>query len=117
MRESLRLRLVLWYGLVLTLVVCLYGGAVVYHSWRSAMSAVDSELQAYGREVAQALRPVGNGRFDLELPSEAASYFFRREGGRPYYVIWTPSGDLIDQSDPDLHVGRPGNTVPGRREI
>jgi signal transduction histidine kinase len=117
MRESLRLRLVLWYGLVLTLVVCLYGGAVVYQSWRSAISAVDGELQAYGREVAKALQPVGNGRFDLELPSEAASYFFQREGGRPYYVIWSPRGELIDQSDPDLQVGRPGNTVPGRREV
>ena len=32
MRDSLRTRLVLWYALVLTIVVVLYGGAVVYQS-------------------------------------------------------------------------------------
>ena len=41
MRDSLRVRLVLWYGLVLTLVVLSYGGAVVYQSWRSMMAEVD----------------------------------------------------------------------------
>ena len=35
MRESLRVRLVLWYALVLALVIVLFGGAVVYQSWRS----------------------------------------------------------------------------------
>jgi heavy metal sensor kinase len=117
MRESLRVRLVLWYALVLTLVVLLYGGAVIYQSWRSMMTGVDAELHTYAREVASALRPAVGGRFDLDLASEAAAYFFRREGGRPYYVIWGPDGSLIDQSDPDLAVGRPGSTAPGRREV
>ena len=116
MRDSLRVRLVLWYALVLTLVVVLYGGAVVYQSWRSMMAGVDAELDAYAREVSKALKPVEGGRFDLELPSDAAAYFFRREGGRPYYVIWGPSGELVDQSDPDLQVGQPGTPAEGRRE-
>jgi two-component system OmpR family sensor kinase len=116
MRESLRLRLVLWYALVLTLVVVLYGGAVVYQSWRSMMAGVDAELDLYAREISKALKPVEGGRFDLELPTDAAAYFFRREGGRPYYVIWGPNGELVDQSDPDLRVGPPGNTSEGRRE-
>jgi heavy metal sensor kinase len=116
MRDSLRLRLVLWYALVLALVVVLFGGAVVYQSWRSTIAAVDAELDAYAREVTTALKPVEGGRFDLELPSDAATYFFRREGGRPYYVIWGPGGELVDQSDPDLQVGRPGNVADGRRE-
>ena len=116
MRDSLRVRLVLWYALVLTLVVVLYGGAVVYQSWRSMIAGVDAELEAYAREVSNALKPVEGGRFDLELPADAAAYFFRREGGRPYYVIWGPGGELVDQSDPDLQVGRPGNTADGRRE-
>ena len=106
MRDSLRVRLVLWYALVLTLVVVLYGGAVVYQSWRSMMAGVDAELEAYAREVNSALKPVEGGRFDLELPADAAAYFFRREGGRPYYVIWGPNGELVDQSDPDLQVVR-----------
>jgi two-component system OmpR family sensor kinase len=116
MRESLRLRLVLWYALVLTLVVVLYGGAVVYQSWRSMMAGVDAELDLYAREISKALKPVEGGLFDLELPTDAAAYFFRREGGRPYYVIWGPNGELVDQSDPDLRVGPPGNTSEGRRE-
>ena len=91
MRESLRVRLVLWL-LVLALVVVSYGGAVVYQSWRSMIDGVDAELQTYAREVADALEPVDGGRFNLELPPEAASYFFAREGGRPYYVIWNAKG-------------------------
>jgi signal transduction histidine kinase len=117
MRESLRVRLVLWYALVLTLVVVSYGGAVVYQSWLSTIAGVDAELEAYAREVNKALKPVEGGRFDLELPSDAATYFFRREGGRPYYVIWSQRGELVDQSDPDLRVGRPGTTAQGRREV
>lgn len=116
MRESLRVRLVLWYAVVLTLVVVSYGGAVVYQSWRSMIAGVDAELGAYAREVNKALTPVDGGRFDLELPPDAATYFFRREGGRPYYVIWNQHGELVDQSDPDLPAGRPGNTAAGRRE-
>ena len=116
MRESLRTRLVLWYALVLTTVVVLYGGAVVYQSWRSMIAGVDAELDAYAREVNNALKPVGRGRFDLELPPDAAAYFFQREGGRPYYVIRDAAGKLIDQSDPDLQIERLGSVTSGRRE-
>ena len=116
MHDSLRVRLVLWYALVLTLVVLLFGGAVVYQSQRSMLAGVDAELDAYAREVSKALKPVEGGRFDLELPPDAATYFFHREGGRPYYVIWDPRGEIVDRSDPDLQVSRPGNTAEGRRE-
>jgi heavy metal sensor kinase len=116
MHDSLRVRLVLWYALVLTLVVLLFGGAVVYQSQRSMLAGVDAELDAYAREVSQALTPVEGGRFDLELPPDAATYFFHREGGRPYYVIWGPGGEVVDRSDPDLQVEGPGNTAEGRRE-
>jgi heavy metal sensor kinase len=116
MRESLRTRLVLWYALVLTIVVVLYGGAVVYQSWRSMIAGVDAELEAYAREVSNALKPVGRGRFDLELPPDAATYFFSREGDRPYYVIRDRAGKLVDQSDPDLQVERSGGIAARRRE-
>lgn len=106
MRDSLRVRLVLWYALVLALVVLLYGGAVVYQSWRSTMAAVDAELDVYAREITNALKPVEGGRFDLELPQDAAAYFFRREGGRAYYVIRGPGGELVDRSDPDAGSSR-----------
>ena len=116
MRESLRVRLVLWYALVLTLVVVLYGGAVVYQSWRTMTTAVDLELDEYAREVSAALKPVEGGRFDLEIPSDAASDFFGPER-RAYYVIWSPTGELVDQSAPELKVGLPGTTAAGRREL
>ena len=116
MRESLRVRLVLWYALVLTLVVVLYGGAVVYRSWRTMTTAVDLELEEYALEVSRALKPVEGGRFDLEIPSDAASDFFGPEA-RAYYVIWSRTGELVDQSAPELKVGLPGNTAPGRREM
>jgi signal transduction histidine kinase len=116
MRESLRVRLVLWYSLVLTLVVALYGGAVVYQSWRSMMATVDAELEGYAREVSQALRPVESGRFDLELPADAAD-FFQREGDRPYYVITTADGELVDRSDPDVAISRAAQGAANRREV
>lgn len=116
MRESLRLRLVLWYALVLTLVVVSYGGAVVYQSWRTTIAGVDAELDAHAREVTRALKPVDGGRFDLELPADAATYFFQREGGRPYYVIRGPNGALVDRSDPELEVEWQRTGADGRRE-
>ena len=64
MRDSLRVRLVLWYALVLALVVVSYGGAVVYQSWRSTMAGVDAELEMYAREIRNALKPVEGGRFE-----------------------------------------------------
>jgi two-component system, OmpR family, sensor kinase len=115
MRDSLRVRLVLWYALVLALVVVSYGGAVVYQSWRSTMAGVDAELEVYAREIRNALKPVEGGRFDLELQPDAAAYFFRREGARPYYVIWGPGGELVDQSDPEMQAARSG-MAEGRRE-
>jgi two-component system OmpR family sensor kinase len=117
MRESLRLRLVLWYALVLALVVALYGGAVVYQSWRSMVATVDAALMGYAREVGQALRPVEGGRFDLELPADASAYFSGREGDRPYYVITSASGELVDQSDPDLAASRGRQHDGSRREM
>ena len=116
MRDSLRVRLVLWYALVLALVVVLYGGAVVFQSWRSMIAGVDTELDVYAHEVARALRPVEGGRFDLDLPADASAYFFRREGERPYYVIRAAGGALVDQSDPGLNI-QPSRLAEGRREV
>jgi heavy metal sensor kinase len=116
MRESLRVRLVLWYALVLTLVVVLYGGAVVYQSWVTMTTSVDLELSRYAQEVSAALKPVDDGRYDLELPSDAAADFFGPER-RAYYVIWSRTGELVDQSAPELQVGLPGQTADGRREL
>lgn len=108
MRDSLHTRLVVWYALVLTLVVALFGGAVVYQSWRSTTAGVDAELRRHAREIADALRPVEGGRFDLELPPDAADY---------YYIITSPTGEIVDQSDPDVTARRGEGALPARREV
>lgn len=108
MRDSLHTRLVAWYALVLTLVVALFGGAVVYQAWRSATAGVDAELGRHAREIGDALRPVGDGRFDLELPPDAADY---------YYIITSPTGEIVDQSDPAITTRRGEGTAPSRREV
>jgi signal transduction histidine kinase len=120
MRESLHARLVLWYALVLTLVVAVYGGAVCYQARRSMMAALDDGLLVYARQVAAAVRPAGDGRFDVDLTPEASEYF-RQDVDEAYYVIWSPGGELIDRSEPGLAADAPappgGRTVLGRREV
>jgi two-component system OmpR family sensor kinase len=117
MRESLRVRLVLWYALVLTLVVALYGGVVCYQSWRSMVAGVDRELEGYARELAGSLRPVDRGRFDLELTSGVRAYFGREEDS-PYYIIRSQDGEVIDRSDADRSIaGDTGDVQSERREV
>src|SRR5687767_5627650 len=75
MRDSLRARLILWYAGVLASVVVLFGVAVSYQTWRSMIAALDQELRLHALQVAAALRPAGDGRFDVELTPEALEYF------------------------------------------
>jgi signal transduction histidine kinase len=120
MVESLRIRLVLWYALILGLVVVLYGSAVSYQFWRSMVAEMDRELAGRVQQVTSALQPVPGGRFDVELTTEALEYF-RLGGGSRYYVIWNDEGELVAGSNPDLDVSFPGRAgarmVDGRREV
>jgi heavy metal sensor kinase len=99
MRESLRVRLMLWYGLTLLAVVVLHGAAVSYQSWRALLATLDTELRSQGTAVAAALRPVDAQLFDLELTPATLDYF-RQEEGPPYYAIWNRAGAIGDQYDP-----------------
>jgi heavy metal sensor kinase len=110
MRESLRIRLVLWYALALSLVVVLYGGAVGLQSWRAALRGIDAELAQQAEALAAALRPVDPAHFDLELGAESLA-FFRRERDKAYYVLWNQRGELVDRSDPDIAVERPAGAI------
>jgi two-component system, OmpR family, sensor kinase len=120
MRESLRARLTMWYAGVLALVIVLFGGAVAYQAWRSSLASLDQELAMHARLVATAVAPVNDGRFDVDLPVEAIEYF-RQDEPRPYYVIWTSVGELVDRSDEDGSAVPPpapgARTVSGRREV
>lgn len=121
MLESLRVRLLLWYALILALVIAVFGGTVCYLFWRSVLAEADAELMTRVQTVARALRPAITGTFDLDLPEDAVQYFHQGAGAHPYYAIWNANGQLIDRSDPDLNVGVPPglgtHTDRGRREV
>ena len=107
------LRLVLWYALVLTLVV-VPTAARLSTSWRSMMGRRGLELEAYAREGTDALKPVEGGRFDLELPSDAAAYFFGVREGGPLRHLGRAGSSSINRIG---SAGRaPGNSAEGRRE-
>jgi heavy metal sensor kinase len=119
MFDSLRARLLIWYGGVLGIVIVTFGGAVCYLYWRSSLAAVDQELQAGALAIARALTPAASDTFDLDLPAEYVQPD-ARASPRQYYAIWTASGEWIDRSDPDLDVPHPAGpgvrTRAGRRE-
>jgi two-component system, OmpR family, sensor kinase len=105
MTDSLRTRLLAWYAGMVTIVIAVVAVAVCWVTWRSRLDAIDAELGARAAIVAAAVRPGGDGRFDVELPSESTAYFQRRQG-TPYYAVWRGDGALVDRSDPDIASSR-----------
>jgi two-component system OmpR family sensor kinase len=120
MVDSLRVRLLLWYTLILALVTALFGGAVCYRYWRAAVAKVDAELLAQAQSIARVVIPATGGTFDLDLPEEAVQYFHQDPAG-PYYALWNATGALIDRSDGDVDVSLPpvagARSMSGRREM
>ncbi len=110
MLDSLRSRLLAWYSAIVAVVLIGSLAAVSFVAWRSRLEAVDGTLAARVATLAASLHAVGGGTFDLELP--AARTASPDEAGL-YHVLWTASGQLIDQSDPDRAVPRP--TMAGTR--
>jgi heavy metal sensor kinase len=121
MRDSLRTKLVLWYVVVVTAIVAVFGTSVCYLFWRSLVRRADDELQSRAGAVARALRPAGAGAFDLDLLADTRDYFETPRADQPYYAIWTAAAGEVDVSDPDLPVPAPSapgaRTRDGRREI
>jgi two-component system, OmpR family, sensor kinase len=112
MADSLRLRLLAWYAGIVMLVIALVGAAVCAVTWSSRLDIVDAELRARAALVARSVQPGVGGAFDVELPSEATTYFQNPEV-RPYYAVWDAAGRLVDRSDPDVPV--PASLDPGGR--
>ncbi len=119
MLESLRVRLLVWYGLALALVVGAFGITVCVAFWQSLVSRADAELSQEATAVAAALRPAEGGAFDLDLPDGLNADFSGASGAS--YAIWTAAGQVVDASDPDRHVPQPrtpgARTRAGRREV
>jgi heavy metal sensor kinase len=121
MRESLRGRLLAWYALILTLVMGLFGGAVCYQFWRTAIREVDEDLALRVAAVEGALRQVAPRVFDLDLPAAYLQASSEDDGRRVYHVIWGPDGTIVDRSDPEVDIATPAapgfRTRDGHREI
>jgi two-component system OmpR family sensor kinase len=106
MLESLRVRLLGWYTLILLLIISLFGTAVCALYRRSLLRDVDRDLHGRAEVIAKALRPA-SGAFDLDLPDEASESFHSSDPDRPYYAIWDAGGNPIDTSDPTVRIAPP----------
>ena len=118
MLDSLRSRLLLWYSAIVAAVLACSLAAVCYVAWHSRVDAVDASLAVRVATLTASLRAVGGGAFDLELPpAQTAS----PDQPGLYHAVWTATGHLIDQSDPERPVPRPtgaGAVVrAGNREL
>jgi signal transduction histidine kinase len=94
---------------MLALVIAVFGAMVCYLAWRSRLADLDGSLRARADTLSRALQPATAGTFDLTLPPEAST----DSEADPYHVLWTPSGEIIDRSDPNLDVPMPA--APGAR--
>jgi heavy metal sensor kinase len=117
MFESLRARLLIWYTTMLAVVIAAFGSTVCYLAWRSRLVEVDAALMARAQTLSRALQPAPAGTFDLTLPEPPVNDAVTHT----YHVLWTPAGDPIDRSDPDLAVPMPvepgARTREGGREV
>lgn len=118
--SSLRARLLAWYSLILVVVIATFAATVGYGLWRSMVAEVDAGLRASAASLVQALRPIGHGEFDLDLPIEHQP-IDATAAPAIYYSIWAPAGDVIDRSVVAFEVPAPRGTGlltrNGRREL
>ena len=70
MRDSLRARLLLWYALILTTLIVLYGGTVSYRYRQSLLRDVDIDLATVAAVVGASVEADVSGELDLNLPPE-----------------------------------------------
>jgi len=121
MRSSLRARLLAWYSLILATVIVTFATAVGYMLWRSMTAEIDAGLQASAVSLADALRPAGNGEFDLDLPLEYQPADGVAGPAATYYAVWTADGEVVDRSpvafDIPFPVSAGVRTREGRREL
>ena len=98
MRDSLRARLLLWYALILTTLIVLYGGTVSYRYRQSLLRDVDIDLATVAAVVGASVEADVSGELDLNLPPELREARFADGTLRFYYAVWNANGDLVDRS-------------------
>lgn len=110
MRESLRARLLIWYGAIVAIVVAIFAAVACYLEWRAEIGDLDRTLRSRAAALVAALAPTGDGTFDLALPGAPGD-----AGVLPDHILWTNQGEVIDRSDGDLEPLRPGAEGPRTR--
>jgi heavy metal sensor kinase len=116
MFTSLRARLLAWYTTMVVVVIAAFGGLVCLQAWRARVAEVDAVLGEHAILIATALRPAGDGAFDLDLPVDQLT----AAGGLPvYHALWDAAGQVLDRSDLGLEPppGPGARSVDGRREV
>lgn len=115
---DLRTRLLAWYTAILAAVILGFGALVCYATWRSRIADIDDQLRSRAQLLAAALVPIDGGTFDLIMPPQV------RAAGTAdglAHALWTPAGEPIDRSDPDLRpppaAADGAATREGRREV
>jgi signal transduction histidine kinase len=112
MADSLRVRLLRWYAVIVVAVIVMVGAAVCLVTWRARLAKVDAELTVRAEAIASSVERGVGGAFDVELSADVTAYF-QDARSRPYYAVWSDQGQLIDRSEPDLAVIGPPR--PGAR--
>jgi heavy metal sensor kinase len=121
MLDSLRVRLLLWYALILSLIVLIFATTVCSLFWRSLVQGIDRDLRSASLVIVQALRPAASGDFDFDLPRQYRESEFTEHSPRTYYAVLDRYGEPIDRSDPDVPIEASTvlgvSTRSGRREL
>ena len=107
--KSLRARLVVWYGLVLGLVLVLFGVTTTWGLWRLLLADVDRDLAAVADSLATVIERRPDGGYDLDFTDAQLAQL--RGSPSVYYGFWGPDGGLIDRSA--RTVSLPARAVPG----
>jgi heavy metal sensor kinase len=116
--RSLRARLLLWSAAILALVLGAFVLTLLHRLRSSLLEELDAELHSHAEAVAVGLVPLPDGRFELDLAGRYLSYFQDpgEETEAPYYAVWSGTGALVVQSDPDVPLERPERPLSRTRD-
>lgn len=116
MRESIRVRLLVWHWVTVTAMIATLGATVTFSVWRTRVRELDVRLRQRAEVLIAAVKPAGDDTFDVALPTSAAP-----GSSHIYHALWTPRGALLDRSDAASSASRPGSpgvqVIDGRREF
>ena len=102
--QSIRGRLLLWYGLLLAAMLCGFGFTAWHLERASRLRQFDEELQRNISIVTKALRGFhpedrdGPSGINLRFTPDERAVFNQSDGRGCYYIVWLRSGDPVARS-------------------